>query len=472
MKWIFVLLAIFSLSAAKPNKAKTASFEAGIEQILKGVDSKIHVGLEIVSLKNGQRLYQKNQDHLFVPCCSVKIFTGAAALGILGSDFRFETNLLVDGKIEDGILVGDIYLRGSGDPSLSFSDLEHLVSQLKMRNITEIRGNILIDNTAFDGIVQGPGWMWDEEIAFWNSPMDALVVNHNCVDVWVMPAEELAKRPRVCVSPCKDYMNVDNRIIMARETGEMDIKKGEGRDIIMKGTIGMGCACKTYQIPVDSPSAYAGYVFCEMLKKQGIPLQGEVQMGKTPLRAEVMATHTSLPLCVIVQHMMKTSDHLYASCLFKKMGELRYGTVGSWQNGSQAVRSYLSQEAGIDVSELVILDGTGLSRYNLVSPHQMVSFLTWAYKEFPLSAEFMASLPVAGIDGSLRGMKQDEVKGKVRAKPGKMTGLTALAGYAVTKEGEPIAFSLMTSGFVQQTETHKLGLEDEICAFIAQYSRK
>ncbi len=153
---------------------------------------------------------------------------------------------------------------------------------------------------------------------------------------------------------------------------------------------------------------------------------------------------------------MKDSDNLYSNCLFKKIGEKQYKTPGTWQKGAQAVRAFLSDTTGINGDELVIVDGDGLSRYNLVSPHQLVSFLSWMKGKFLLFPEFLASMPVHG---------------QIRAKPGTMTGISSLAGYATTKDGEVLAFAIMSNGFLKRSMEYKQNLEEKICEIMTQFSR-
>jgi D-alanyl-D-alanine carboxypeptidase/D-alanyl-D-alanine-endopeptidase (penicillin-binding protein 4) len=169
--------------------------------------------------------------------------------------------------------------------------------------------------------------------------------------------------------------------------------------------------------------------------------------------------------------MMKDSDNLIADMLFKKMGQVRFGIPGTWKKGTRAVRDFLEKQVGLNTERIVIMDGSGMSRYNLISPHDLVSSLVWMKKQFGCASEFCASLPISGVDGSLAERMQDALlKGKIRAKPGTMTGISSLSGYATTQDGQELAFSIMLSGFTKKTEEYKTQIEDRICSVLVNSS--
>lgn len=479
MKRILFALLVCTLFSAKPFKTNAPKddlhfLQRGIERIIQQVDPNLNIGIEIVSLKNGQKFYEKNSDNLFVPASVHKIFTGASALSLLGVDFHFATQLLAMKEIVKGVLHGDVYLKGSGDPSLKTEDLENLVSELKRMGLTEITGNLHIDNFDFDEIVQGPGWMWDEGAEYWNSPLDALMVNHSSISVWVKPAAQIGSPPQVTLVPETSYASVQN---LAQTTGS-DPTLAVSRNWIAKenliqvsGTIPPQSAPLHYEIPLESPSTYTAVLFHSLLEKQGIRLQGKILRNRAPKEAKLLVEHLSLPLSVLIWPMMKDTDNLYANSFFKKMGQIKNGVPGTWEKGGNAVRTFLSDQADLDTSAMVIRDGDGESRYNLVSPHQLVTFLTWVHNHFSTSAEFIASLPISGTDGTLK-QRMKEVKGKVRAKTGSMTGITSIAGYALTKDNEPLVFAILINGFVKPVKEYKANLEDQICTLLATFSRE
>ncbi len=469
-KYLILIFALVSFSFTLPevNRESAYAIHNGIERIIRNVDPDVHCGIEIISLKNRQRVYHKNGFQLFNPASTLKLFTALAALHILGVDYRFETALYSD--------KGDLYLKGSGDPELSIRSLEELVFQLKLANIHSIEGNLYVDTTDFDGVSQGPGWMWDEGAYYWNSPMDALTVNHSCIDIWVRPGKDTSKPASLFLYPKTGYVTLKNLATTSehKETlsVERDWKKKENV-VYVRGMIPMGQEPQKFSVSIEEPHLYAGAIVADFLKSQGIAFKGSVREGVVPELATKLSSVNSRPLSHIVEAMMKTSDNLAADCLFKKVGQIKYGKPGTWHKGSKAVREFLAKEVGIDVEKLVVVDGSGLSRYNLVSPHHFVESLAWAHEQFAFFSEFSASLPISGTDGTLKQRMNDErTRGRVRAKTGGMTGVCALSGYLTTEDQEVLAFTIMLNGFTQSTAEFKQKIEDEICAFLVRFSRE
>ena len=439
-----------------------ATLREDLDEIVEQFDAKAHVGIEVVSIKTGQKLYQRNSDHLFVPASCSKLFTGAAALSILGVDYQFETKLFLDGE-------GNLYLKGSGDPSLSRYDIEKLATQLVMRGVTEV-GEIYVDNFDFDDFSQGPGWMWDEPIEYWNSPMDGLTVDHSSVHVWIIPGKQVATPPLVCIDPALRNFIIQNRAVTGTEESLKVDRRPIPNDwtIDVEGSISFKSNPLEFKIPVPYPSIYAGQILKNLLQIRGVKIRGEIRRERTPAKADVVAVHASAPLSQIVQYMMKHSDNLYADNLFKKMGQQAVGAPGTWQKGSLAIRQFLLRDAAIDPADMVILDGSGLSRYNLVSPRYLIQLLTYLAKEFKCSPEFTASLPISGVDGTLKN-RLTQAKSRVRAKTGSMTGITTMAGYVTTKDNDLLAFAIMINGFVRPTKEYRKDLEDAICLKLANF---
>jgi D-alanyl-D-alanine carboxypeptidase/D-alanyl-D-alanine-endopeptidase (penicillin-binding protein 4) len=507
-------------------KEQPTPLHDAIEKLICETAPDVHLGIEVVSLETGERLYQKNAQHHFVPASCLKMFTGAAALYQLGVDYCFETRMFTDGNVDNGILHGNLYLRGSGDPELGFQDLEELCLCLKALEIKTIEGNLYVDNTLFDGISQGPGWMWDEGAHKWNSPMDALTINHSCIDVCVRPSEQAGQNALAQLHPQIDDIVLKNTAVTTDGEGHLKVARPWIRRenvIEVTGQIPLQATPVYFMIPLEHPHLYTGHVFRATLFKAGIALQGNLEERAVPEGALLLGAHASRPLRLIVEEMMKSSDNLYADCLFKKLGESRFGAPGTWHNGALAVREFLATVVGLDVEKMVIVDGSGLSRYNLISAHQFVTFLSWMHAQpgytagrsfFAFSSAheprdrtggggdciefntipspassiagaftreenakndrpavyrsaFVAALPESGVDGTLfERMGTLELKGKVRAKTGSMTGISSLSGYLTIKEGETLGFAILQNGFIGKADEYKTRIEDGICRLL------
>jgi D-alanyl-D-alanine carboxypeptidase/D-alanyl-D-alanine-endopeptidase (penicillin-binding protein 4) len=472
LKWILILCCGFHFPLCSSISQECArSLNEQIEQIICRKDPYVHIGIEVRSIKTGEEIYQKNAQQLFVPASNVKLLTGAAALFILGPQFRFETKLWTDGVLKDGILKGNLYLEGSGDPVLDVSDLEELVQHMHTLGIQAIEGDLYVDPSLFDAISKGPGWMWDEGTNRWAALIDALTLHRNCIDISVKPAEQIGGSPRVNLFPKTSYITVANQAETSAKDDQLCVTRrwmNKENIIDVVGHISLNQEEKHYEVAIEHPHLYAGYVFGEMLNKEQLVWKGKIGVRKTPSQGKLLCSHLSCPLQEIVEEMLKDSDNLIADCLFKKLGEHSFGAPGTWQKGAQAMREFLSKQVGIDVEKTVIIDGCGLSRYNLFSPSQFVKFLCWVQNRFPYRDEFVFGLPVSGIDGTLtQRMEKKEVKGKVQAKTGAMTGISTLSGYVHTKDGDLLAFSILQNGFIGSILEYKTQIEDEICVYLA-----
>lgn len=474
----FFLISGLLLSATElPKTAREESYYLtnAIDRIVQQVDPYAHVGIEIVSLKSGQKLYERNALKMFTPASVQKLFTAAAALGILGPNFHFETHLYADRPVDHGILDGNLYFKGSGDPSLTSEHLQNLVFQLTLHGLKTIRGDLLIDHYDFDTVTQGPGWMWDEGAEYWNSPIDGLLVNHSSIAIWVEPGEAVGSQAKIVAYPEVEEVTIQNLVTTSEKPGKCSVSRRwmtKENVIEVEGVIEQKCSPKRYDIPLETPSLYAAQLLRNLLHAQGVQLLGKIHYRKTPDGAVSLAKHSSKPLAELIHPILKQSDNLYSNCLFKKMGQNFTQTLGTWQNGEKALRSFLAHQANLDAANLVLKDGDGESRYNLVSPHQLVVFLTWMQNQFPYFPEFLAALPSSGIDGTLtHRLESPTVKGRIRAKTGSMTGVSALSGYIQTQDGEWLAFAILINGFIKPAEEYKKNLEDRICTLLAEFTR-
>ncbi|MGE0669700.1 MAG: D-alanyl-D-alanine carboxypeptidase/D-alanyl-D-alanine-endopeptidase [Parachlamydiales bacterium] len=464
----FVLFSSVAEAGSKAhfNKKQVLAIQQGIEQIVASVDPNVHIGIEVVSLTTGKTIYAHNAGHLFMPASTMKLITGAAALEILGSNYRFLTKIYADGPIEKGTLKGNLWIKGSGDPEFSTASLEDLVFQLKLKGIQRIQGNIYIDRSDFDGVAQGPGWTWDDGAVDWNSPLDALTINHSCVNICVKPNACCDLPAEVHVQPKTSYITVENHALTAEKSENLQAERRwrtKENIIDVNGSIVKEQEIQKFMVPVELPHLYTASLFCDLLDQNGIKFKGAIEEKTIGSDLAELASYASRPLFEMVVEMMKESDNLIADTLFKKIGQRTFEAPGSWQNGLEAVNSFLKDKVGIDPANTVIVDGSGLSRYNLLSPHQINALLIWVDRQCPSSAEFMASLPISGVDGTLKNRMTDPaIKGKVRAKTGSLMGVSTLAGYATTEKGEKIAFSIMMSGFTKKTSEYKLKIEDQI----------
>ncbi len=470
---LFVTIQCCLLQGKPKHEPKSAAhLTHAINQIVQPADRKAAIGIKIVSLKGDYCIYQKNQDQLFIPASNTKLFTAASALEILGPDYRFETQLVTDTQ-SNTTKIGNLYIKGGGDPTLETAHLEEMIKKLRARGIKEIKGNIIIDASVFDSNSKAPGWSKGDGPIFDKSPCNGLMLNHCCLTVRVKPARIPGHKPQIFLDPEVSYITVINkaRTTLSAKKRSLHVARSakSEKKVIITGTISTKSKQKGYLIVLDNPQLYAAHVVQSLLRKHKISCRGSIIMGTVPLKSHVLVRHHSEPVSNLIRFMMKTSDNLYADALFKKMGAVTFGEPGTWARGKKTVEAFLAEEVGIPAGKLEIFDGSGLSHANRVSPNHLAHLLSWSYNQSPYKNLFIESLPISGVDGTLRHRKRH--KGvQVNAKTGSLTGVSSLAGYITPKQGKPLLFVIIVNRKNKSAVEFKRKLEDHLCTLLAAHA--
>lgn len=421
------------------------------------------VGVYVKSMKSGKIYYTHNVTQPFVPASTMKILTAEAALLFLGPEYRFSTQLLTDAKsIKGGVLQGNLYVVLTGDPSLTFDDINELMQTLKSQQIHAVSGNVYIDNSAYDKRFYGPGWDGKDKGYCYAAPISASIINHNCLPFKVSPSR-VGQAAQLVKSPSHFYPDIRNSVVTksnkARSCG-LHFSKEAGQAVTLDGCMPRGQSDWGINYVVTDIPDYNRKLFKSVLQKSGVKVYGSVTFGSAPLKLSAIGTHSSVPLRDLITEMLKKSDNIIAGALFKKIGQLYSHAPGSWENGSLAVSAILSDKAKLDNKGLRILDGSGLSSSNLTTPSQLMQVLDYAFHSYATSYEFVSALPVAGVDGTLK-HRMTNLAYRVRAKTGTISGVVSLAGYTVAANKEPLAFVIMINGSKGMTWRYRT-LEDNI----------
>ncbi len=461
-----------SIPLHKGHQEQLRALRTTISKLVNEVDKNASIGVKVVLLKNNSTIYEKNAEHLFTPASNTKLITAAAAYHLLGPEYQFKTKLFTDKKI-GARTINNLYIKGAGDPTLKDKDLTALVKHLKSLGIQEIKGNIIIDASLF-AIENSlaPGWSTGNGPIFDFAPTGGLMVNHSCIRTQVKPARVVGKRPLVSIDPHTGYMPIQNnaKTQAAAKKHSLQVLQGPNSSLIVRGTIGKQSKAKCYRISVDQPHIYAGQVLAGIVKAQKITFRGTIKTGTVPENARFLVEHTSGDLTEIIRHMMKKSDNLYADALFKLMGAHATGEPGSWASGKLVIEEFLKTTVGLGTTTLKIFDGSGLSHKNKLSPNHFVQLLTWVYTQSPHKDSFIASLPIGGVDGSLRNRMKQTAPHTVKAKTGNLTGVTCLSGYITPKTGLPLIFVIMVNRKNQCAIAFKRKLEDQLCKILAAHA--
>ena len=424
-----------------------------------------NVAVMVISLKDGRTVYELNPDLLFMPASNEKLFTSAAALSILGPDYRFATSVSMDTSN-----VPQIFLRGGGDPLLSTGDLDSLakiVATALPHDKTWLLGG---DVSLFDDVPWGEGWMWDDEAESDGMAITPLSLNGNTVQIRIRGGNKPGDTLAVRVEPETGYVTIDNNGFTAGDTAGEPLKvtrrlTDPSNTIFVTGTIRCGDSASA-QISVHEPVWYALRVFSERLAGYGIHCSGTV-LDTVP--------STARPLCSIyrtldsvITNMNRVSDNLSAECLAKTIGAVRTGSPGSAASGISAIKQYLAAQA-VDTVRMVIADGSGVSRYNLNSVHNIATLLQQMHSDQRLFPLFYNSLAAPGEHGSLSNrMKGTSAEGSLRAKTGTLRGAAALSGYVTTPDGTLLAFSIIMQNYIGNPRRYRQ-IQDEIAVLLSQW---
>ena len=459
-----------------------------IDQILADPSfANAHWGVVIQSLNDGRYLYMRNAYKGFMPASNMKLFTTATAIAKLGPDYTYTTLLYRNGQITDSTLQGDLIIQGTGDPSISarFHDGDPLavfrnwVDSLRAHGIAHIRGRIVGDDNWFIDEIMGAGWAWDYQSDWYAAQISALSFNDNCMDIIFTPGKKPGDPVQYRLIPDTKYVHVNCQVKTVRpglEEGVFYHRKRATNDVTITGSLPAGGPPKHDWFSVENPTKFTAFVFREYLEKHGIDVQGEAvdidELGEYAYEQGAqnrVATYISPPMSEIVRVINKVSQNLYAELVLRTLGK-HFTDVGDAKHGIQVVKDFMAQ-IGNNPNFLIMLDGSGLSRYDMVQPKQIVTLLR-AMRRHPNGQYFYESLPIAGVDGSLRNrMVGTAAQGNVRAKTGYIENVRTLSGYVTTADGEELAFSLMANNYTVPTSMANL-VQDLICERLANFSRR
>ncbi|MEV0124128.1 D-alanyl-D-alanine carboxypeptidase/D-alanyl-D-alanine-endopeptidase [Streptomyces sp. NPDC050703] len=432
----------------------------------------------VADAASGDILYQHRPSGRLMPASNTKLLTSAAAMELLGPGHRFTTDVLLDGSRRGNVLHGDLYLRGTGDPTTLAEDYDGLAAKIADSGVRRVSGRLVADDTRFDAHRVGDTWSGDDESAYYAAQISALSVapdtdyDTGTVIVEVAPGAKAGARPRVGVTPKTDYVDIDLRAttVAAGGADTIAVERRHGENTItVSGTVPAGGDTTKEWVTVWEPTGYAAAVFRDALAAHGVRVSGPTRTGKaTPKGAERLASHDSMPVKDLMVPFMKLSNNMHAESLTKAMGHKATGRPGSWGDGIAAIGGYL-KTAGVDPGKIRQVDGSGLSRKDNVAADQYIELLR-SVKGEPWFADWYASLPVACAPGkSAGGTLRSRMCGtpaalNVHAKTGSLTGASALSGYVEDKDGRELVFSIILNNYLPSSVK---ALEDAIVVTLA-----
>ncbi|MBT1445484.1 D-alanyl-D-alanine carboxypeptidase/D-alanyl-D-alanine-endopeptidase [Shewanella sp. JM162201] len=405
-------------------------------------------GVIVMDMGTGRLLVADNSERTMLPASVQKLFLATAATQSLGNDFRFNTRLYSKGARKSHL--DTLYLEMEGSPLLSSQDLQALFRSVKALGVTKVDELVLIsdDNEA----PQARGWVWDDLGFCYAAPVSNLTLDKNCVSGSLAPTKD-GKAVKLILSNDAG-IKVDNRIVYRPELAYKDCKPEltalGGNEFRLWG-------CYSGKDPLPLAFAISDTHEWMSIKAPRLGKAAGIDVGKVrvkpslPKDVSLLASHSSAPLPVLVKELLKESDNLIADSLLKRLGQKHYGKA-DFYHGAKAMKDILGAE-GIDLSRAVLLDGSGLSRYNLINPRQLMNLLLYIHNT-PSLHGLIESMPVSGLDGTLayrRFFNREPLKGKVVAKTGSMGGVANLAGF-INGSKTTYGFVILENGLVDSRD--------------------
>ena len=344
--------------------AQANSISQQLNWMVGNVNPAVHVGVVVQSMDTGDTYFSRNANQFFKPASVQKLFTVSSALINLTPDFRFTTRVLTTGKIDQGVLNGNLVFQFNGDPSLNESDVIGLVKKLKSLGIRRVNGKVIIDNTAFNHIPYPAGWLWNDLISDFAAPLDTVVINRNKFGLSFVPARRAGERPKLIPHlPPGSATFINEMKTTNGYAGNCPVSIVSNREnqYLLRGCLSRRAGTQHRTLAIRNMEMFTQSLIRELLRQHGIQLNGRIVAAKAPTNSQLLTEHLSAPLKQIIVHLLKKSDNLYADALFKKMGEYYGHAPGSWQNGLQAELLVLSRDVGINLNQLTLIYYSQLS---------------------------------------------------------------------------------------------------------------
>jgi D-alanyl-D-alanine carboxypeptidase/D-alanyl-D-alanine-endopeptidase (penicillin-binding protein 4) len=457
-------------------------------------------GVKVASLDSGHVLFEHNADKLLRPASNMKLYTVAAALDRLGPDFHFKTSVYAGSRPDaTGRIHGDLTIFGRGDPTFAtrfnngdyFKGIDALAQRIAGAGVKRIDGDLVGDESFFDGPPFGDGWSWDDLTWYYGAEISALSVNDNSVDLVVKPGRTIGAPAVITTGPATSLVSIVNHTVTTAPStrNDVDVYRRLGENVIeVSGSVALESPGYNGSVAISHPALLFVSLLKAALIQHGVKVVGNLRIrdyrdrlissgAKTPPPIEITSID-SAPFSLIAAQTLKPSQNLYTELILRALGKAAGATAPQTADGPRTaadighnvVRAFL-REAGVDAGSLVLRDGSGLSRTDLVTPASTVQLLTYMSRH-KYAAQFRDAQPLAGVDGTLRNrFKGTPAENNLRAKTGSLSGVTALSGYVTSAAGERLVFSMMLNNFSEGGVSNKNTL-DAIGVLLASFKGK
>jgi D-alanyl-D-alanine carboxypeptidase/D-alanyl-D-alanine-endopeptidase (penicillin-binding protein 4) len=494
---------MLAMLVVAPVRADDASTATTTQQLASAIDAQISDprfasaswGIAVVSLDTGRTLYAHDANRLLQPASTAKLYTAALVLDTIGTDYRIPTQLLATRPVAQGRLEGPLILRGMGDPSLGTSGTnmdwaDQLAGQLAASGVHDVQGDVIADDSYFQGPQVGSGWEARDLQSWFAVPASALSVQENVVALTARPAGMPGRPASLTFDPAGAMPRVINHLATSAQGTRSDVNlyRAPGDAALYAfGNIPAQAEPQTFKLAMADPAWYAGTQLREALERHGVRVHGALRVRHWPEqntadidKAVVLAQVLSPPVMEILSRGLKRSQNLYLQNLLQiagikaqanaeQAGDPPPGFLSSEAWGTRALKELL-ERIGIAPGAAQIEEGAGLSRQDLSTPEAMVHLLSYLASQ-PYGAQLRDALPAAGVDGTLEWrLRNTAAADNVHAKTGSMNNVRCMVGYMTTAAGERLAFAIMLNNFVRgQDEPSPSRTLDAIVALLAEF---
>ena len=465
------------------------------------------VGIKVTSLQTGRVLFEENANKLLRPASNMKLYTVAAGLDRLSPDFRFVTSVYAPAKPDgNGIIKGDLTIYGRGDPSIAarfqsgdyFKGINDLAARIAAAGVKRVEGDLVGDETYFTGPQYGSGWEWEDLQWYYGAEVSALTVNDNALDLFVKPGVQVGAPAVITTGPPDPLLRIVNNVVTGARGTKRELNAYRalaGDQLEITGSIALDDKGYTGGLGISRPALLFAYLLRASLSQHGVTVKGKtrtidarpaagfvIQPLKTPgvspgsARVEI-ASLQSVPFSTVAAQTLKPSQNLYTEIILRTLGTVVPPAVNtpnidrtSESDGLEVVKTFL-REAGINPSSLVLSDGSGLSRNDMITAEATIQLLTYMHRHRYASV-FRDALPIAGVDGTLRNrFKGTPAENNLRAKTGTLSSANSLSGYVRDAAGEDLAFSIMVNNYQQDADVRTSCIEP-IAVLLASFAGK
>lgn len=414
----------------------------------------------VISVGVGEQtkiILSQNADKKMIPASLTKITTSSAVLSHFLPGSKFKTQVFLDKKPESRSVKGPLYLKGGGDPSFVSENMWFLVNSFTRNKVEVIEGDIVVDDSLFDAVRFDESREAARVDRAYDAPVGAMSFNWNSINVYVRPGKK-GEKADVFLDPDNGYTKLDNKT-KTTSGSKVDIrvsreKDGEKDVLIVAGSIGDEASEHVIYKNITRPELWSGLQLKSFLSQRGIQVKGKVRTGKVPASAFLAAEAESKPIEDVLADMNKFSNNFVAEMLTKNLG-LTKKQPGTIESGMDVIREHMLS-LGISKDEFELYNPSGLTRDNKMTPKALWKVLKHLLEDYRVQPEFLKSLPIAGIDGTLKKrMKDSPAERFVRAKTGLLTSIAALGGYAGRKDGTTLTFVLIYNGAEEEAKVRQ-----------------